>query len=122
MVVLLWEVVSHNNNNFFYLFGLCMSELLFANDCTISCFTIVFCVSFITTFIHTVSNTLLKQNNYLYFFLKLVTAAMAVMHMKEVTKNFAAVEVVAAVEEVMLLFPRIMMISTDPFLLLLFLQ
>jgi len=52
----------------------------------------------------------------------LVTAAMAVMHMKEVTKNFAAVEVVAAVEEVMLLFPRIMMISTDPFLLLLFLQ
>ena len=48
---------------------------------------------------------------------------MAVMHMKEVTKkHLAAVEVVAAVEEVMLLFPRIMMISTDPFLLLLFLQ
>ena len=44
------------------------------------------------------------------------------MHMKEVTKNLAVVEVVAAVEEVMLLFPRIMMISTDPFLLLLFLQ
>ena len=42
--------------------------------------------------------------------------------MKEVTKNLAVVEVVAAVEEVMLLFPRIMMISTDPFLVLLFLQ